>query len=31
MKKYLVLAAIIGFGVATLCSCGGEKKEQVIA
>lgn len=22
MKKYLVLAAIIGFGVATLCSCG---------
>lgn len=24
MKKYLVLAAIIGFSVATLCSCGGK-------
>ena len=24
MKKYLVLVAIIGFSVATLCSCGGK-------
>ena len=31
MKKYLVLTVIIGFGVATLCSCGSEKEKLVEA